>query len=437
MMGCFFACFSSCKHRKHRHLVHSSPSKHPHGGGANEPVQLGEEPTKLQVSEEPIKPVVEFNDVTEEKLEEQLSFNVKKKVTFDLDVKTDKAASTTTEVEVVDRVVENNETKECEDKEGLSNQSEPISRTVALHVESNPPNHRYQDCSKGEEYEELDLGNSDLDETDNEGGCSDDQHFVQPESSGSLFSISIDSRKQVSGAELGEKEVTSPLPRCGSPDEEPKAKASDADARGRNQCMVDSVLNPVENLIQWKSVKVRRTLPLQHQDKENINLEQDLGTDIASPERKIKLMSEDSKPAANKEMTADQDIAVDTSLSSWLATPVSNRSAGSVGNSPSGRERSPKGHEDRPILGALTVEELKQLSASTPPRRARSKSPDETPIIGTVGRYWVQTGRMVDSDSGSSCRGMPSTTSRNREVEKEKRDTTPFIARLERAAAQV
>uniref|UniRef100_A0A3Q7FHZ2 Uncharacterized protein n=1 Tax=Solanum lycopersicum TaxID=4081 RepID=A0A3Q7FHZ2_SOLLC len=77
----------------------------------------------------------------------------------------------------------------------------------------------------------------------------------------------------------------------------------------------------------------------------------------------------------------------DASLSSWLVecsqddTPNSKNSVGSVGNSPSERC---VGLIDRPILGALIVEELK----------------DEKPIvIGTIGSYLRHTGQATGVSS--------------------------------------
>ncbi|MCD7451052.1 hypothetical protein HAX54_009418 [Datura stramonium] len=88
----------------------------------------------------------------------------------------------------------------------------------------------------------------------------------------------------------------------------------------------------------------------------------------------------------------ERKIGVDTSLSSWLVessqddTPNSKNSAGSVGNSPSERRARPV---DRPILGALTVEDLKD---------------EKHIVIGTVGSYLRHTGKATNvySDSGIS-----------------------------------
>ena len=74
--------------------------------------------------------------------------------------------------------------------------------------------------------------------------------------------------------------------------------------------------------------------------------------------------------------------------------------------------------DDRPILGALTLKEIKKLSASSSPRRSpcSRRSPDEMPIIGTVGTYWRHVSTTKGSGSAASFEGVPNTTSRYREV---------------------
>lgn len=327
-----------------------------------------------------------------------MSCNEKKKLTFNLNDETYEGLFT--DEEVINNVVEyKEEERESENKEEEpSNVNKSVTNVVASNVGCYPPNNRYQNRLDEEDYEDLDLEASDLNDAV--------QVLIQEESSESLFSLSIDSRKQVYGAELGEKEVTSPMPKGESPPkEEPKLVGSNQNARVRSR-LDDNVLNPVENLTQWKVAKARATSPWQHEDKENVNVEQDFDKNI-SPETIFKLYRKDSKENPKQKKLVDQEIAVDTSLSSWLATPpMSKGSPSSVGNSPSARSCSPRSHEDRPILGALTVEDLEQHSASNTPRRSRSLTPVETPLTGTVGSYWIHTGRVVESDSGSSSKGM-------------------------------
>lgn len=395
-----------------------TPSK-PHDDGATEASKV-HEPTKQEgVPQVHIEPILE----SKENLGEQMSCNEKKKLTFNLNVETYEGLSTDEEV-IINSVVEyKEEERESENKEEEpSNVNKSVSNVVASNVGCYHPNNRYQNRADEEDYEDLDLEASDLNDAV--------QVLIQEESSESLFSLSIDSRKQVYGAELGEKEVTSPMPRGESPpkDDESKLVGSNQNARVMSR-FDDNVLTPVENLTQWKAAKARATSPWQHEDKENVNVEQDFDKNI-SPETIFKLYRKDSKENPKQKKLVDQEIAVDTSLSSWLATPpMSKGSPSSVGNSPSARSLSPRSHEDRPILGALTVEDLEQHSASNTPRRSRSLNPVETPLTGTVGSYWIHTGRVVESDSGSSSKGML----RTKKDEKMKWNSIPFEERLDRA----
>lgn len=205
----------------------------------------------------------------------------------------------------------------------------------------------YQNCADlDEEYEDGYLVESDLDDDDEVGNV---DSLVQEESSESLFSLSIDSRKKVSATETGEKEVNSPAPVRTSPDEELKKIGSNPIVRDRTQS-VHLVLKPIENLTPLKAVQAKKTNPLENQAKEN--------------------------------------IAVDTSLSSWLVesefTPKSTNSCDSVGNLPSEKANSRRNLEDRTVLAALTVAELKQFTTSTSPKRSKSRSPDDKLIIGTL-----------------------------------------------------
>ncbi|KDP23724.1 hypothetical protein JCGZ_23557 [Jatropha curcas] len=428
-MGCFLACFTASKHRKCKHLVDASPSKH-HRDGASEALSINIS-TKEQATEEPI---THPNVPREKKLEEKLSCNGKKKVTFDLNDETDKGLSAK---EVTDNEMENNEKEEDENKDKEpSNESELIPNLISADGESYPPNNRYQNY-RTQEFEDLDIEDSYSNDS-RENMVS--EGLVQEESSESLFSISIDSRKQISGVEVGEKEVSSPMPKCISSNEELKANGSNQSARNTS-LYVDYVLKPVENLTQWKAVKTRATLPLRHQYKENINVQSDSSlVGIIHQEPSLLLLSNNAKTNFDEKKLLDPEITVDTSLSSWLVesetTPLSKGSIDSVisvGNSPPVKIiNSPRSHKDGLILGALTVNTFKQVSASTTPRQ-RSQSPDDIPIIGTIGSYWRHTGRNMDSDSSSSSKGMLTTISKTGEDERVKWNSTPFEARFERA----
>lgn len=361
-----------------------------------------------------------------EKVEEALDCcSTIKKATSDLNVQTFEEELAIEQV-VIDNLVENNENEESvdlvksneNDKEidildqenekkerGDDDLVKKIERKGSENVGETPkvPNYRYQNCAASEddcdedlqpEGSEINDGNGDSDDL----GSNRQMFLVQEESSDSLFSLSIESRKQVCEVELGEKEVNSPMPKC-------SANQKLDEARDGSQCF-HSVLNPVENLTQWKVIKARAaTTPFNCHNKENINF---------CPEPSFKLTTWSLKLNPNKKNeVVDGDVAVDTSLSSWLvdpeATPMSNTSIISDGNSSQNRE-------DKPILGDLTVEEVKELSVPTSARQSRRcRSPDE-PKVGTIGSYWSHTGKVINSDSGSSSQGMPKRRSKNCEV---------------------
>ncbi|KAM4108777.1 hypothetical protein ACJW30_03G071900 [Castanea mollissima] len=452
-MVCFLACFGNCKRQKHRNLASLTPSTDQSTHG------VATEPQKQDDIEEPISLISE----SKVPLEEPTNCGERKKVTFDLNVKTCEKLCTK---EVINTLVESNEKKEGEKKEEKAAElkSKSFSDLIAANILSYPTNYRYQNCP---DCEDEDLVKSDFaDDEKDEGG--DNQTSVQEESSESLFSLSIDSRKYVSANETGEKEVNSPMPVHASSDKELKTIGLSPIARDRSQ-YVHSVLNPIENLTQWKTVQATALTPIKNLEKESINLEPYFNIAISpekeninlephfnittspeneniniephfsretSPEPSFKQSKRNLKPKFKDLKSAEHEVAVDTSLSSWLVesetTPKSSNSTNSVRNASSEKLNSPRSHEDRPILGALTIKELRQYSASASPRWSRSRSPDDTPIIGTVGSYWSHTGQTMDSISGSSSRGFTNTGSKKREDERMKWNSIPFEERLER-----
>ncbi|XP_062006754.1 uncharacterized protein LOC133723898 isoform X2 [Rosa rugosa] len=423
-MGCFPACFTSSNSRKHRKSVAVTPSIQNQDQivEATEEEAVLFEPTKLDDIIKPINPITESKEV----IEEQTKNDVKRKVTFDLEE---------------EGIAE----KQNENKEETPKEIEPIlgsiGSSVVTVVPSYPSNHRYENYSNSEDEDEgvIDLSGSDLNGDDSGESVDDEvesnkQSVIQEqESSESLFSISIDSRTKQSDAEEDEKEVNSPMP---------KPKPIESDQSGRDNSNrsqhCHSVLSPIENLSQWKEVKAK-AIPLasNHQEKENMNAEQDFNIPI-SPEPTLKLSKHFRRRplGCNDLKLVDQENGVDTSLSSWLVecetTPKSNASENSVGNLMCEGVSSSRRLGDRPILGAWTSEELKQLSNSSTLNQSRSPSPDQIPIIGTVGSYWSHTGQATNSDSNSSSRGMENKAGRNREDEKVKWKTIPFEAKLER-----
>jgi hypothetical protein len=215
--------------------------------------------------------------------------------------------------------------------------------------------YRYQDCSDDGYDDDINL---------NEEGSSES----------SLFSISTDyinKRKPILVSsiekELVDNEVTSIM--VEKPQEE----------EDENVC--SSVLNPIENVSQRK---VKATLLHSvTKDKENINWNQ------PEPSMKLSLLSSNIK-MNNNETEKRKEIGVDTSLSSWLVESENNKY-----NTPKKCDV-----EDRPILGALTMEEIRKYSSSNRSRTSsRTHSPEETPIIGSVGSYWNHSEQRKSSKS--------------------------------------
>ncbi|CAA3001594.1 Hypothetical predicted protein [Olea europaea subsp. europaea] len=214
---------------------------------------------------------------------------------------------------------------------------------------------------------------------------------------------------------------------CGEPEMEMEASGPKTISRDRSD-YVNSVLNPVENTTQWKAVKLKGMQPLKPQ-KENLIVTTLKHPTFLSFEAKIESF----------------EIVVDSSLSSWLVspdiTPAKKNSYSDLETTTPERNipigsTSPRSYDDRPILGALTVEELKQMSASSSLRKSPGRNPDEMPIIGTVGTYWNDSGSAKHSDSVSSYKVIPNTTSKYREDKRVNWHSTPFEARLERALNQ-
>ncbi|KAL2942725.1 Potassium-transporting ATPase potassium-binding subunit [Bienertia sinuspersici] len=191
---------------------------------------------------------------------------------------------------------------------------------------------------------------------------------VQDQSSESLFSLSLDSKKHELETET---EVNSPmLIKNSSP--------NDSNSDNLDIEYVDSILNPVENLTQWKFIKAKSKLASKdhqhhHQAKENIISSQNFST------------------SAKNEQVSEKDIGVDTSLSTWLGgSPKNNEndtsrsSSISVGNSP----------YDSSIQ--LLVH-LENRQAKSPERCA-----NHWQVLEVTGKHTEQT-----TDTGSSAKKVP------------------------------
>ncbi|CAA7015371.1 unnamed protein product [Microthlaspi erraticum] len=213
---------------------------------------------------------------------------------------------------------------------------------------------------------------------------------------------------------------------------------TDAELRGSNESVRDGnhyaqgVLSPVENLTQWKSAKSKGQRIQKQSEKENSNL-------ISDQQDKRDSASLSAETQIEPEKPRNEGLAVDASLSTWLSTSETGSECNSVSVTPEKTKsscyskRAILSHDDRPVLCALTMEEVKRYSATSTPRKSPSKSPDETPIIGTVGGYWGNHVKAIDCDSPSAFKGIPNTTSKYREDKSVNWHSTPFEARLEKA----
>ena len=340
--------------------------------------------------------------------EEKLSLSTRKKVTFNSNVTTYDHVSVEESTDFTlgkEDGGDKREGKEENSAKPIQSQSSSEDSSIASSLCSYPPpNHRYQNCRDSDD--ELGCEESDIDESDEE----------EEEENGRLDYDDVYEDDEIT-------ESRSRMTKLANEENDRDVMISGLSGNRNFKGRRAAVLNPVENLSQWKIVKAKGKPP-SRQQKENLTLYQEPRISFSSEPGFKELAFSFKAKAGQCNKKPDQEIAVDASLSNWLGssecTPVNK--PGSIGldaiapekSMPQG-SNSPRSFDDRPILGALTVEELKQLSA-TSSRRSPSRSPDEMPIIGTVGTYWNHSGSGKDSGSASSYKGIPNTTSKYREV---------------------
>ncbi|KAL2236402.1 UNVERIFIED_CONTAM: hypothetical protein Sindi_0831900, partial [Sesamum indicum] len=346
--------------------------------------------------------------------EEQLSPSPRKRVTFNSNITTYEHVPVQESVNSLPECNENLGKEKQEDLTGTS-QSNSLSEddsSVISSVGSYPPNHRYHNARDSDDEAE-EYGDSDMDDfadSDDEDDYGDfDEHTdgkisYQEVCSKSVIIASMESRTESLAAQVTNEEVESRMVKIRPPDEEVEPFGSKGNARDRNG-YINSVFNPIENITQWKAAKKSKRAHQLTQQKENS------GTNFEAPH--ISFSSKSMfNPKSNQVKTGNQEIAVDASLSNWLASPpktmVSKKTSFSgletvtSGMTMSDGSSPLSNFEDRPILGALTMEELRQISATPSPKQSPSRSPDEMPIIGTVGTYWDHLASSTISGSASS-----------------------------------
>ncbi|MCD7449507.1 hypothetical protein HAX54_053099 [Datura stramonium] len=442
-MGCFLGCFGGDKDKKRRKnrkkVIPRDQQKHVCQDPQRSIISMEQSITEEESS---------GNLLTEaqDRPEEQLSLSARKKVTFDSKVTTYEPVSI---YESTDSLPETKKSGGNEGEAGgclLAKSSQSYSSSeegsVISSVGSYPTNHRYQNCRDSDDEAE-EFGDSYLDEE-----CDldddDDEDIVDSGCEGggvwseSVAAASFESKGDKSFQQVKEKEVDSPTLMFGVPQRETRKGETLGYVRDRS-AYIHPVLNPVENLSQWIGVKSKAAEPLKLlQQKENFTAELEGPRASFSLEPSFKQSSSSFKPKPK-----DQEIGVDASLSNWLVTPDTTKKAGTSvletvtsEKSMSQGSNSVMSFEDRPILGAFTVEELKQHSATSSPRKSPCRSPGEMPIIGTVGTYWNPLGSAKDSGSASSFKGIPNSTSKYSEDKRVNWHSTPFEARLDRALKQ-
>ncbi|KAI3806095.1 hypothetical protein L1987_21987 [Smallanthus sonchifolius] len=380
-MGCFLGCFSSSKDRKRR--------KHRYRA-----IRRDQDPKSQNLVQADVSLVQSIKDKPCDSLpelrgknEEPLSLSKRKKVTFDTNV------TTYEHVQVYDStesLLEKNENGETFPKSGHSHSGSRDGSDI-LNVGPYPPNYRYGNCLESDD---------EIEDSDYEDENDDD----------------LDDEEDYDDQEVWRESILDPI----------------SSSESRIDSSLSPVLKPVENLAQWKALKSTGTVT---QPPKPLN---------SDPQKEN--FSFNSIPFPPKNW--NQETAVDASLN-WLVSAEknspNNKRAGcyspdlepvSSGKSFSQESTitSVKSIEDRPILGALTADELKQFSGSSfTPRKSPGRSPDDMPIIGSVGSYWSHTGSAQSLSLTSSYKGIPNATSKYREDKKVNWQNTPFETRLERA----
>ncbi|XP_042017248.1 uncharacterized protein LOC121765244 [Salvia splendens] len=453
-MGCFLRCFggdNAQKRRKHRASPPRQRNKTQNELENKITAQRSVAETNpanllLEVLELGNKPEVVERGSPIPSPKKSPSVSPRERVTFNSNVKTYEHVRVHDSIESLPGGVAEGEKQEDLKSPSHSRSLSKEDDSVTSSVASYPPNHRYHNARESDDEAE-EYGDSDLEDLDDEDDNEDDYYSDEDTNarfpghqvwSEPVVTASMESRTGSSSAPATRQEVESVMVKTQLPDEEAKEIGSRTNARDRSD-YINSVLNPVENITQWKAAKSKGTVVVKPQ-KENFEAPRM----SFSSEPIFGQAPSSFKAKSHQSKNGNQETLVDASLSNWIGTP---EVATSKKTSFSGFETitkswtatsegcctSPMSFEDRPILGALTVEELKQISASPSPRKSPSRSHDEMPIIGSVGTHWNDSGSAKHSGAVASFKGIPNTTSKYREDRTVNWHSTPFETRLDRA----
>lgn len=325
-MGCFLACFGFSKKRRRR-KPSSKVLDGDQGHGNYQPLDSSV-PVNVDIREDTISSEIR------DKPKERPGFKIRKKVSFNLDVQTYEPIPS--DYHLLESDKEEEEEKKCNEtaKGGLNPAISKGGVSELTKSLSYPSNYRYQNCrdSYDEEtemaFEEIDLDDDDdpfddyCDDYDGKGDdefCSDNDILHDHGQVERLESSYMESPKRVALPALTKNETINVMAACASNVRELKS-LKHQNVRDRSQ-YVHPVLNPIENLSQWKAVKARAAPPM-YQRKENMEFKR-----TASIPSGLK-PNVDPSPYTNLTQSKPpmEEIAVDTSLSNWLFLPKSNRS---------------------------------------------------------------------------------------------------------------
>ncbi|KAJ8763896.1 hypothetical protein K2173_003678 [Erythroxylum novogranatense] len=293
-MGCFFlGCFGFSSKRKRR----KPPSK----------VLFGD---KRIGNYEPLDNVSSCIDQTEvptnsdseirKKPKESLNCKIRKKVSFNLNVQA---------YEPIPAEESDEEEKKENTGESASSIFEGDSNGTKL--ASYPQNYRYRNCLDSySEEDEISFEESDLDDDDGSDGFDGDDWVYDGDIDHFRLSVEEISR-QLKDSQKRDSSIEEATELSSLVDSNQGALGSlgfTPYARNRGQ-YVHSVLNPVENLSQWKAMKARSKLIVKDKSKENLTLEQQATNPFISTSN------------ISQSRTIIQEIPVDSSLSNWLVFP--------------------------------------------------------------------------------------------------------------------
>lgn len=317
---------------------------------------------------------MEFGCRNKPAAEEQLSPSPRKRVTFNSNITTYEHVSVQ---ESIESLTQCNENVGRENRDDLKRTSSSFSvseddSSVITSVGSYPPNHRYHNARESDDEAE-EYGDSDLDDLDDSDDY--DEHSDGSFSGQEVWAeSSMESRTEHTATQAIHEGVAS---------REANAFRTRANAGGRND-YINSVLNPIENIAQWKAAKSKGAHQLKPEEKLTAKSEAVLVSFSSEPV--FRQASAGFKSKSEQQTKENQEIAVDASLSKWLFSPeITHKKTMSSSQGAASASTPVRSFQDRPILGALTVDELIQISAtSSSPRKSPSRSPDEMPIISAL-----------------------------------------------------